>query len=109
MAYVVTENCLKCRFTDCVLVCPVDCFYGDEQMLYIDPEECIDCGACAPACPVEAIYEADELPAAFAKWEEINEERVQDNDTYSIITHEPALPTAERRMKEIQNEKNPVS
>ena len=105
MPYVVTENCQECRFTDCVLVCPVDCFYADREMLYIDPEECIDCGACAPACPVEAIYEADELPTPFAKWETINEERVQDDDTYNIVTQENPLPTAERRKSEIQNEK----
>ena len=54
MPYVVTDNCQRCRFTDCVEVCPVDCFYADKEMLYIHPDECIDCGACEPACPVEA-------------------------------------------------------
>ncbi|MFQ3307576.1 MAG: ferredoxin [Candidatus Midichloriaceae bacterium] len=55
MTYVVTENCIKCKFTDCVEVCPVDCFYEGENMLVIDPEECIDCGVCEPECPVDAI------------------------------------------------------
>ena len=62
MTYVVTDNCQKCRFTDCVTVCPVDCFHADAEMLYIDPDECIDCGACVPACPVEAIFALDEVP-----------------------------------------------
>jgi ferredoxin len=55
MTYVVTENCIKCKYTDCVEVCPVDCFYEGENMLVIDPEQCIDCGVCEPDCPVEAI------------------------------------------------------
>ena len=55
MPYVVTDYCQKCRFSDCVSVCPVDCFHGDDEMLYIDPNACIDCGACEPECPVEAI------------------------------------------------------
>ena len=56
MTYVVTENCIKCKFMDCVDVCPVDCFYEGENMLVIHPEECIDCGVCEPECPAEAIY-----------------------------------------------------
>ena len=62
MTFVVTDNCKGCRFTDCVAVCPVDCFHGDGDMLYIDPGECIDCGACVPACPVDAIFSLDETP-----------------------------------------------
>jgi ferredoxin len=64
--YVVTEPCFGCKYTDCVVVCPVDCFYEGEQMLYIDPDECIDCQACVPECPVEAIFREDEVPE---KWE----------------------------------------
>ena len=60
MTYVVNENCIKCKFTDCVEVCPVDCFYEGENMLVINPEECIDCGACIPECPVDAIYRDEE-------------------------------------------------
>lgn len=62
MTFVVTDNCQRCRFTDCVAVCPVDCFHGDDEMLYIDPNECIDCGACVPECPVEAIFDETQLP-----------------------------------------------
>jgi ferredoxin len=55
MTYVVTENCIRCKYTDCVEVCPVDCFYEGETMLVINPDECIDCGVCEPECPAEAI------------------------------------------------------
>jgi ferredoxin len=55
MTYVVVENCIKCKYTDCVEVCPVDCFYEGENMLVINPDECIDCGVCEPECPAEAI------------------------------------------------------
>jgi ferredoxin len=55
MTYVVTESCIRCKYTDCVEVCPVDCFYEGENMLVIHPDECIDCGVCEPECPVEAI------------------------------------------------------
>jgi len=55
MTHVVTENCIKCKYMDCVIVCPVDCFYEGESMLVIHPEECIDCGVCAPECPAQAI------------------------------------------------------
>ncbi len=62
MTYIVTDNCIKCKYTDCVEVCPVDCFYEGENMLVINPEECIDCGVCEPECPIDAIKpEADEL------------------------------------------------
>ncbi|MBK7585702.1 MAG: ferredoxin family protein [Myxococcales bacterium] len=72
MTFVVTDNCKGCRFTDCVAVCPVDCFHGDDEMLYIDPDECIDCGACVPECPVEAIYDETQLPDDQKGWQQIN-------------------------------------
>lgn len=63
MTYVVTENCIKCKYTDCVEVCPVDCFHEGPNFLVIDPEECIDCAVCEPECPVEAILsDADLAP-----------------------------------------------
>ncbi|MCT4655102.1 MAG: ferredoxin family protein [Cohaesibacter sp.] len=61
MTYVVTENCIKCKYQDCVEVCPVDCFYEGENMLVIHPDECIDCGVCEPECPAEAIVADDKL------------------------------------------------
>ena len=62
MTYVVTEPCIRCRYTDCVEVCPVDCFHGGPNFLVIDPIECIDCAVCVPECPVDAIYPDDEVP-----------------------------------------------
>jgi ferredoxin len=69
MAYVVTENCVKCKFQDCVEVCPVDCYYEGENFLVINPDECIDCGVCEPECPAEAIV-PDSDPRA-ADWIEV--------------------------------------
>lgn len=70
MAYVVTENCIRCKYMDCVNVCPVDCFHEGENMLVIDPDECIDCGVCDPECPAEAIV-PDSDPMADA-WKTLN-------------------------------------
>jgi len=75
MTFVVTDHCQRCRYTDCVAVCPVDCFHGDDEMLYIDPTTCIDCGACVPECPVEAIYEEGTVPLELAHWLPVNAER----------------------------------
>jgi len=85
MTFVVTGNCLHCRYTDCVDVCPVDCFHGDEEMLYIDPDGCIDCGACVPGCPVEAIYDEGSLPPEEAHWFLLNAQRA------------PSLPVVNRK------------
>ena len=70
MTYVVTENCIKCKYQDCVEVCPVDAFYEGENFLVINPNECIDCGVCEPECPAEAIF-ADSDPRAD-KWKNLN-------------------------------------
>ena len=72
MTYVVTEACIRCKYMDCVEVCPVDCFYEGENMLVINPDECIDCGVCEPECPVEAILPDTEDEAE--KWLELNRE-----------------------------------
>ena len=72
MPYVVTENCIKCKYTDCVEVCPVDCFYEGDNMLVIQPDECIDCGVCEPECPADAI-KPDTEPG-LEKWLEVNTE-----------------------------------
>jgi ferredoxin len=97
MTFVVTDNCLRCRYTDCVAVCPVDCFHGDAEMLYIDPDLCIDCGACVPECPVEAIYEEGTLPADLEPWLAVNAEKCR---VLPVINQksEP-LGTAEERAK----------
>ena len=71
MTYVVTENCIKCKYMDCVEVCPVDCFYAGENFLVINPEECIDCGVCEPECPAEAIV-PDSDEKATEEWLAIN-------------------------------------
>jgi ferredoxin len=76
MAHVVTEPCVGCKYTDCVVVCPCECFYGDEKQLYIDPDDCIDCGACIPECPVEAIYLDDTVPEKWAGYVQLNADRV---------------------------------
>ncbi|MBL4743153.1 MAG: ferredoxin family protein [Cycloclasticus sp.] len=72
MTFVVTESCIKCKYTDCVDVCPVDCFHEGPNFLVIDPDECIDCTLCEPECPVEAIYSEDELPEGQGDFIKIN-------------------------------------
>lgn len=72
MTHVVTENCTDCRYTDCVAVCPVSCFHGDDGRVYIDPITCIDCGSCVPACPVQAIREEFDLHGDQERWIAIN-------------------------------------
>ncbi len=74
MAYVIAEPCINVKDASCVAVCPVDCIHGtdDDPMLYINPDECIDCGACVPECPVSAIYRAEEMPEQWREYIEIN-------------------------------------
>ncbi len=74
MAYVVANPCFGCKHTDCVVVCPTDCFHEGEQMLYIDPDSCTDCGACAQECPVEAIFHEADLPESWQPFAELNAE-----------------------------------
>ena len=77
MTYVVTDACIKCKYTDCVAVCPVDCFKEGPNFLVIDPVECIDCAVCVPECPVNAIYPEESLPSDQAHFLEINAELAQ--------------------------------
>ena len=74
MTFVVTEQCIKCKYTDCVEVCPVDCFHEGPNMLVIDPDECIDCTLCEPECPVEAILSEDDLTDDQQHFLELNTE-----------------------------------
>lgn len=90
MPHVVAQPCSGCKYTDCVVVCPVHCFYEGEQMLYIHPEECIDCEACVPECPVDAIFRHDNLPDEWLSFQALNAEMV---DKCEVIT-EPKSPLA---------------
>ena len=75
MTHVVTKPCHDCKYTDCCVVCPVECFYQDENMLYIDPADCIDCEACVPECPVEAIYADGNVPSEWDEYTQLNEDK----------------------------------
>jgi ferredoxin len=93
MTFVVTDNCINCRYTDCVEVCPVDCFREGPNFLVIDPDECIDCGLCEPECPAEAIYPEDELPEKYKHFVEINAELSKE---WPMINHNKgSMPDAE--------------
>jgi ferredoxin len=93
MAYVVAEPCIKCKYTDCVAVCPVDCFREGANFLVIDPNECIDCGACVPECPTKAIFEEGDLPD---KWKGYSELNIKYSTKWpSITAKKPALPEAD--------------
>ena len=89
MTHVVCQPCFGCKYTDCVVVCPVECFYEGEQILYIHPDECIDCEACVPECPVEAIFADTNVPENYAHWTQIN---IDEAPKYPIISQKiPAL------------------
>jgi ferredoxin len=90
MTFIVTESCIKCKYTDCVEVCPVDCFYEGENMLVINPDECIDCGVCEPECPIEAIKPESE---ENIEWLEIN--RKYSYQWPNIAAKKDPLPEAE--------------
>jgi ferredoxin len=75
MTHTVCEPCNDCKYTDCCVVCPVECFYMDDMMLYIDPVDCIDCEACVPECPVEAIFAEANVPAQWTQWTQINADK----------------------------------
>jgi ferredoxin len=82
MTYIVTELCVDCKYTDCAAVCPVEAFHELPDRLYINPQTCIDCDACVPECPVEAIFSEATLPEQYADWLELNAEAEQ----YPIIS-----------------------
>ncbi len=104
MAHVVTDKCNGCKFTDCVEVCPVACFYELANQLVIHPEECIDCTACVAECPVEAIYADNAVPEQFQSNTEFNaveSRRVKAEGQVSITAKKAPLPTADQRKSEL--------
>jgi len=97
MTHVVTEACVRCRYTDCVDVCPVDCFKAGPNFLVIDPEECIDCAVCVPECPVNAIYAEEDTPEDQREFIEINAALAK---AWPVITKKTdPLPDAEEYSK----------
>lgn len=94
MAYVVTEACIRCKYTDCVTVCPVDCFHEGPNFLVIDPDECIDCMLCVPECPVDAIYADDDVPADQRRFIALNAELAANPEWKPITLQKPPLPDA---------------
>ena len=100
MTFVVTESCIKCKYTDCVEVCPVDCFHEGPNFLVIDPDECIDCTLCEPECPVEAIYSEDELPADQHHFLELNAELSQN---WPVITEMKDAPEDADDWKDVKD------
>ena len=93
MPFVVTESCIKCKYTDCVEVCPVDCFHEGPNMLVIDPDECIDCTLCEPECPVEAIMADEDVPEEMQECIALNEELSKE---WPVINEmKPALDDAD--------------
>jgi ferredoxin len=92
MTYVVTENCIRCKYTDCVEVCPVDCFHVGPNFLVIDPDECIDCTLCVPECPVNAIYAEDDVPPEQKQFIQLNAELAKKWPT--LTEKQPSAPDA---------------
>jgi len=89
MTFIVNENCIKCKYTDCVEVCPVDCFHEGPNMLVIDPEECIDCTLCEPECPIDAIMSEDDLSEEQQHLLELNAELSRD---WPVLTEKKDAP-----------------
>jgi len=98
MTYIVNDACIKCKYTDCVEVCPVDCFYEGDNMLVIHPDECIDCGVCVPECPVDAI-QADTEPGA-ERWIEFNRQWAE---KWPVITEIKPAPVDADKWKDVPN------
>ena len=95
MTHVVTENCIKCKYTDCVDVCPVDCFREGPNMLVIDPDECIDCAVCIPECPANAIFAEDDVPSDQSEFIHLNAALAHEDGWRPIFRTKLSLPEAD--------------
>ena len=102
MAFVVTESCIRCKYTDCVEVCPVDCFYEGPNFLVIHPDECIDCALCEPECPVKAIFSEDELPQDQQEFKAINADLAQ---KWPNITVKKDAPTDAKEWEKVKHKR----
>jgi ferredoxin len=100
MTFLVLESCIRCKYTDCVEVCPVDCFHEGPNMLVIDPEECIDCTLCEPECPVDAIVSEDDIPDGQEKLLELNAELSQQ---WPVISQAKDPPEDADDWKDVEN------
>lgn len=98
MTFVITENCIKCKYTDCVEVCPVDCFHEGPNFLVIDPDECIDCALCEPECPINAIYSEDDLPENQKEFVAINAELAKN---WPVITAKKDAPSDAKQWENV--------
>lgn len=96
MAFVIGKNCIKCKYTDCVEVCPVDCFYEGENFLVINPLECIDCALCETECPAEAIFPEDEVPEDQQEFIALNAELAEKWADNNIVAKKDPLPDADK-------------
>ncbi len=95
MTHVVTENCIKCKYTDCVEVCPVDCFREGPNFLVIDPDECIDCAVCIPECPANAIYPEEDVPVDQQHFTALNAELARAPGWKTLTKKKEPLPGAD--------------
>ncbi len=102
MTFVVTENCIRCKYSDCVEVCPVDCFREGPNMLVIDPDECIDCNLCVPECPVDAIFAEDDVPDNQKEFIELNAEL---SKKWPAITKKKPAPSDADEWKGVTDKK----
>ena len=96
MTYIVNDLCINCKYTDCVEVCPVDCFYEGENMLVIHPDECIDCGVCEPECPIDAIHSDTEN--GMEKWAELNRKY---SEIWPVITEKKDPPSDAKKWEKV--------
>ena len=102
MTFVVTEKCIKCKYTDCVEVCPVDCFYEGPNFLAINPDECIDCALCEPECPVDAIMSEDDVPDNYKEYLQLNKELA---DNWPNITSKIDAPADADDWKDVEDKR----